>query len=837
MSDTKGSRLKRIAAGTLCFMLLLGTFSGAHAAVIEYTVTASKVNLRKQPNTSSGIAAVIRKGDALTLLSAEENGWLYVRSENGTSGYVSTEYAELISIEGTGAQAVVLPEKLNVRASTSTSSRILVVPRRGSVLDVHGIKDGWLNVSYKNQTGYVLPEYVELVPGVEPQPTAVIPANTPVPTYAPTAPVYVPTAAPTSAPAVNNVLQLGDRGEEVRQLQQGLITLGYLTGTADGIFGNGTQSAVKAFQLVKGLAATGIVDSATRIMLNATLSAASTAVPTTAPTITPTQAPVTVLKRGDRGDGVRELQIKLIALGYLSGSADGIFGSGTENAVKAFQRDHQLDDSGKADAALLAALDAAFATPVPTTAPTPVPTTPPTPAPTSVPTSLVLKKGDRGEDVRQLQLKLIALGYLSGEADGIYGSDTKDAVKAFQRNEGLDDDGVAGSQTLNALATAGGVPANPSQPDVNVPITSKLLKLGSSGEDVTTLQQQLIKLGYLSGSPTGYYGTDTRDAVKAFQRDKNLTVDGMAGTSTISALAEAVGNTASNPTGATLLKYGDSGEAVKILQTRLKELGYFNGTIGGNFGTLTRDAVAAFQSAVGLTNDGMAGEDTLNRLFADDAPKQESTTLRYGDTGDAVRELQTRLKELGYLTGAIDGQFGSGTQGAVMAFQSAAGLSADGVAGPLTLDILFSDTAPEATIPGGSADSTLSPIAPSIISTAKKYLGCKYVYACEDPPYFDCSGLTQYVFKQYGYSLLRTAQQQGYNDKYQKLNVTQLKMGDLVFFNTNLTDADMCDHTGIYIGDGDFIHASSSAGKIIISNLNSGYYSQRFSWGRRILDQ
>ena len=57
----------------------------------------------------------------------------------------------------------------------------------------------------------------------------------------------------------------------------------------------------------------------------------------------------------------------------------------------------------------------------------------------------------------------------------------------------------------------------------------------------------------------------------------------------------------------------------------------------------------------------------------------------------------------------------------------------------------------------------------------------------------------------------------------------------MVFFNTNLTDGDMCDHTGIYIGNGDFIHASSSAGKVIISNLNSGYYNQRFSWGRRIL--
>ena len=91
------------------------------------------------------------------------------------------------------------------------------------------------------------------------------------------------------------------------------------------------------------------------------------------------------------------------------------------------------------------------------------------------------------------------------------------------------------------------------------------------------------------------------------------------------------------------------------------------------------------------------------------------------------------------------------------------------------------------------------------------------------------------MFKKYGYSLLRSAQQQGYNDKYTKLSRSQLKMGDIVCFNT-ISDSDLSDHVGIYISDGDFIHASSGGGRVMISNLDSGYYNRVFSWGRRILE-
>ena len=132
-------------------------------------------------------------------------------------------------------------------------------------------------------------------------------------------------------------------------------------------------------------------------------------------------------------------------------------------------------------------------------------------------------------------------------------------------------------------------------------------------------------------------------------------------------------------------------------------------------------------------------------------------------------------------------------------------------------------------------DADAPSTAEKIIATAKQHLGKPYVYGTSGPNTFDCSGFTSFVFKKYGYSLLRSAQQQGYDSRFEKLSRSELKMGDLVFFNT-VSDSDLSDHAGIYIAKGDFIHASSGGGKVMISNLDSGYYNRVFSWGRRVLE-
>ena len=120
--------------------------------------------------------------------------------------------------------------------------------------------------------------------------------------------------------------------------------------------------------------------------------------------------------------------------------------------------------------------------------------------------------------------------------------------------------------------------------------------------------------------------------------------------------------------------------------------------------------------------------------------------------------------------------------------------------------------------------------ADQIIATAKKYIGVPYVWGGESPSGFDCSGYVQYVFKAHGIQLNRTAETQYKHGSY--VSKSNLKPGDLVFFQNTYKAG--ISHVGIYIGDGQFIHASSSKG-VTISNLSSSYYASHYYGGRRIL--
>ena len=124
-----------------------------------------------------------------------------------------------------------------------------------------------------------------------------------------------------------------------------------------------------------------------------------------------------------------------------------------------------------------------------------------------------------------------------------------------------------------------------------------------------------------------------------------------------------------------------------------------------------------------------------------------------------------------------------------------------------------------------------------LIDLAMAQLGKPYVYATRGTKSYDCSGLTLYCFREIaGISLGRSAQSQGYNNRFTKIDsYSDLKRGDIVCFNTVEEDTDLTDHVGIYLGDGQFIHASSVAGKVIISDMSSGYYRRVFSWARRLI--
>jgi peptidoglycan hydrolase-like protein with peptidoglycan-binding domain len=238
------------------------------------------------------------------------------------------------------------------------------------------------------------------------------------------------------------------------------------------------------------------------------------------------------------------------------------------------------------------------------------------------------------------------------------------------------------------------------------------LRQGDSGDAVRTLQNNLTRLGFYNGPISGFFGDLTKAAVIAFQQSEDLTADGIVGSGTQAAIQTALTAANNTPSTTGALRLGDSGDRVRQLQEDLAELDYYNGTADGIFGSSTQAAVIAFQQASGLTADGIVGSGTqsaiqtaLNASPPSTTPPA-SDTLRLGDNGPRVVELQTRLTALRYYTGTADGVFGVSTQTAVIAFQQRNNLTADGIVGPATTNALRSNNAIPAAASGSGSGSS-----------------------------------------------------------------------------------------------------------------------------------
>ena len=305
--------------------------------------------------------------------------------------------------------------------------------------------------------------------------------------------------------------------------------------------------------------------------------------------------------------------------------------------------------------------------------------------------------------IREVQTMLKKLGYYSAEITGHAGDKTKDAIKKFQREYDLTADGVAGPNTYARLKAvykdAGGSTSSSSGSSSSS--SGSTLRLHSTGTKVRDLQRDLTTLGYYWAEITGNFGSKTEQAVKTFQQRNNLTADGIAGKKTLDAIADAVdrkggsssGGSGTSYPGGTTLKLNSTGTAVTQLQTDLKQLGYYYGSITGKFGDLTEKAVKEFQKAKGLNADGVAGRKTLDMIEkaikdAGGSASDSTTGLKVGSTGEKVIQLQQDLTALGYYYGDITGHYGSLTKTAVKKFQKAKGITQDGVAGTTTLNAI-----------------------------------------------------------------------------------------------------------------------------------------------------
>lgn len=278
--------------------------------------------------------------------------------------------------------------------------------------------------------------------------------------------------------------------------------------------------------------------------------------------------------------------------------------------------------------------------------------------------------------------------------------------------------------------------------------------------------------------------------------------------------------------GSTTLKLGSTSSEVTALQERLLKLGYLdypNAT--GYYGATTKTAVVRFQQNNGLTADGVAGSLTQSRLYASTA---KSMVLKVGSSGEAVQALQLKLKALGYFSGTGTGYYGAVTKDAVIRFQKAVGLSADGIAGPATHNKAFSGSVAAT---DSASKSTTS--AAAIADVALTQVGKGYVLGTQGPNTYDCSGLAYYAMINAGFSATRMSAAAYFtNSAWASVSGTSnLQKGDLIFFRSE-TSSNIT-HMGIYTGNGQFVHASSGQAKVMVSTLST-YWTNLYMGARRV---
>lgn len=260
------------------------------------------------------------------------------------------------------------------------------------------------------------------------------------------------------------------------------------------------------------------------------------------------------------------------------------------------------------------------------------------------------------------------------------------------------------------------------------------------------------------------------------------------------------------------LSQGASGSAVRDLQNKLRAAG-FSIDVDGEFGPQTRNAVLAFQRARGLDVDGVVGPQTWAALNQVPAAPTTGPTLSQGASGAAVRELQTRLRAAGYSVD-VDGEFGPQTRAAVLAFQRAKGLGADGVVGPQTWAAIGGASVEGPSTSGVRGNQALANAA---VDTAMSMGGYNSQGLC-------ATGVSRAIRAVYGFTVWGNGNQIDDNlprDRFQQIDLPlseALKIPGLILTweRTSTSAGSIYGHTAITLGDGlrsasDFIENNTLA--------------------------
>ena len=526
-------------------------------------------------------------------------------------------------------------------------------------------------------------------------------------------------------------LRQGSTGAAVFTLQRQLnrITkdypfLGLLT--VDGIFGRKMTETVKKFQKQFNLTADGVVGRSTWYKISyiyvsvkdlAELTSEGETFSGTLPD-GPWNFGSSVLKQGSTGSEVEQMQFWLSTLAQYESSipsvtVDGVYGSGTAAAVRAFQRRYGLTVDGIVGLTTWTELYDQFRSIQSDNG-----------TPNAYP-GTALREGSSGQNVRLVQfwLKIARTVYTSlanVTVDGKFGSATAAAVRRFQSYFGLTSDGVVGRITWNKLYEVYNDIANKLLSSSLRPGEYPgVLRNGSSGTAVRELQFYLYLMSaYESSIPPvsidGKFGADTERAVRAYQRFAGLTVDGVVGRTTWNSLYGRASQLRSSgpvvtlkrlPYPGTPLTVGSSGNAVLYYALLLQRIAYYfdsveNPPLSDQYTDETAAATRSAQQLLGLEQTGIADADTwtaveaLSLQLAAHAPNPDRDTppstaypgraIAEGSAGQEVGQVERWLNRRAQLSCGEDyvadnNRFGAADAAAVRAVQQQAGLLVTGI--------------------------------------------------------------------------------------------------------------------------------------------------------------
>lgn len=473
--------------------------------------------------------------------------------------------------------------------------------------------------------------------------------------------------------------------------------------------------------------------------------------PTPTPTPIPTETPIPVrhpqngdsLLLGDVAPVVVDISIRLMTLDYLAfEQPTEEYMDGTATAVSDFQLRNGLRATGILDPETYEVLFSEEALPY------------------------ALVRGATGEEVALVKERLFELGYLDAEGEAVYDETTEQAVKRFRERNGLSSDVILDDEAFEIL--------------LGNDTIANYDSIGDKSDEIKHYQELLYKKGYLTYAPDGVFGTQTQNAVRRFQEQNGLVVDGCLGKSTKALLDSGKGDKFD-------FTVGMEGDDVKRIQEELVRYGYLKESqITGYYGEKTQAAVKAFQKRNSVSADGKVGYNTISKLFSGKAKKAATPSSGGSGGGGGSNNSSSDKGDSGTPSGSTI-SYGEGKE--------------------------------------------------AFIKVAKSKLGCKYVRGAKGPDKFDCSGFVYWCLNQVGVKQsYMTSIAWRSCTKYQRItSMKDIQRGDvLVFKGSSMSSG----HVGIYLGDGEMIDASSGKGKVRITDsvLSGSYWKEHFLMAYRIWD-